>query len=113
MDKPKPIKSSVAQVIDFKYRTKGQRTYPRSLLGVIAHIRQTFFDSEWYIKAQEIFEAYPAENEPLAANIALESLGMSRAVNKPFVFVTTNETYSHRAMNIVNEYNLNPWILGS
>ena len=113
MDKPKPIKSSVAQVIDFKYRTKGQRTYPRSLLGVIAHIRQTFFDSEWYIKAQEIFEAYPAENEPLAANIALESLGMSRAVNKPFVFVTTNETYSHRAMNIVNEFNLNPWILGS
>ena len=113
MDKPKPIKSSVAQVIDFKYRTKGQRTYPRSLLGVIAHIRQTFFDSEWYIKAQEIFEAYPAENEPLAANIALESLGMSRTVNKPFVFVTTNETYSHRAMNIVNEFNLNPWILGS
>ena len=113
MDRPKPIKSSVAQVIDFKYRAKGQRTYPRSLLGVIAHIRQTFFDSEWYIKAQEIFEAYPAENEPLAANIALESLGMSRAVNKPFVFVTTNETYSHRAMNIVNEFNLNPWILGS
>ena len=91
MDKPKPIKSSVAQVIDFKYRAKGKRTYPRSLLGVIAHIRQTFFDSEWYVTAQEIFEAYPSDNEPLSSNVSLESLGISQAVNKPFVFITAND----------------------
>ena len=112
-NEPKPIKSSVAQIIDFKYREKGKRTYPRSLLGVIAHIRQTFYDSEWYLKAQEIYAAYPSENEPLASNISLESLGMSRAVNKPFVFITTDETYSQRAINISSEFDLNPWILGS
>ena len=38
-DSPRAINSSIGQVIDFKYRTKGTRTYPRSLLGVIAHIR--------------------------------------------------------------------------
>ena len=113
MDKPKPIKSSVAQVIDFKYRAKGKRTYPRSLLGVIAHIRQTFFDSEWYVTAQEIFEAYPSDNEPLSSNVSLESLGISQAVNKPFVFITANENYLNRAMNIAKEFNLNTWILGS
>jgi len=112
-DKPVPIKSSVAQVIDFRYRAKGKRTYPRSLLGVIAHIRQTFYDSEWYLKAQEIFEKYPAENEPLSSNISLEGLGMSRTLNKPFIFVTANENYSEKAMNIANEFNLTTWILGS
>ena len=112
-DKPKPIKSSVAQVIDFRYKEKGKRTYPRSLLGVIAHIRQNFYDSEWYLKAQEVFEKYPAENEPLSSNISLESLGMSRTLNKPFIFVTANENYSDKAINIANEFNLNTWILGS
>ena len=75
------------RVIDFKYRTKGTRTYPRSLLGVIAHIRQTFYDSDWYLKAQEIVQAYPTENEPISSNSSLESLGLSRALNKPFIFV--------------------------
>ena len=49
----------------------------------------------------------------LASNISLESLGISRAVNKPFVFITTNENYSNQAMNIANEFNLSTWILGS
>ena len=112
-DKPRPIKSSIAQVIDFRYRPKGKRTYPRSLLGIIAHIRQTFFDSEWYLKAQEIYEKYPDENEPLSSNISLEGLGMSRTLNKPFIFITTDENYSDKAMNIAKEFNLNTWILGS
>ena len=112
-DKPKPIKSSVAQVIDFKYKTKGRRTYPRSLLGIIAHIRQTFYDANWYIKAQKIYEDYPNENTPLSSNIAFESLGISQSVKKPFIFITADEHYSNRAINIANEFSLNSWIKGS
>ena len=66
-----------------------------------------------YLKSQEIYEKYPAENEPLSSNISLECLGMSRTLNKPFIFVTSNENYSDKAMNISNEFNLNTWILGS
>ena len=112
-DKPKPIKSSVAQVIDFKYKTKNKRTYPRSLLGIIAHIRQTFYDANWYMKAQKIYEDYPNENAPLSSNIAFESLGISQSIKKPFIFITTDEHYSNRAINIANEFNLNSWIKGS
>ena len=36
-DQLNSINSSVAQAIDFKYRAKKNREYPRSLLGVIAH----------------------------------------------------------------------------
>jgi len=111
-DSPRAINSSIAQVIDFKYRTKGARTYPRSLLGVIAHIRQTFYDSDWYLKAQEIVQAYPTENEPISSNSSLESLGLSRALNKPFIFVSSNENSNSRAMNISKEFGLTPWILG-
>jgi len=112
-DKPKPIKSSVAQVIDFKYKTKNKRTYPRSLLGIIAHIRQTFYDANWYMKAQKIYEDYPNENAPLSSNIAFESLGISQSIKKPFIFITTDEHYSNRAINIANEFSLNSWIKGS
>ena len=111
-DSPRAINSSIAQVIDFKYRTKGTRTYPRSLLGVIAHIRQTFYDSDWYLKAQEVVQAYPTENEPISSNSSLESLGLSRALNKPFIFVSSNENSNSRAMNISKEFGLTPWILG-
>ena len=110
---PKIINSSVAQVIDFKYQPKGKRTYPRSLLGVIAHIRQTFYDSEWYLKSQEIVQSYPAENRPLASNASLESLGLSRALEKPFAFISSDDNSASRLMNISKEFGLNPWILGS
>ena len=110
---PKAISSSVAQVIDFKYQPKGKRTYPRSLLGVIAHIRQTFYDSEWYLKSQEIVQSYPAENRPLASNASLESLGLSRALEKPFAFISSDDNSASRLMNISKEFGLNPWILGS
>ena len=82
-------------------------------MGVIAHIRQTFYDSDWYLKAQEIVQEYPSENEPMSSNSSLESLGLSRALDKPFVFISTNENSSSRAINIVKEFNLSPWILGS
>jgi len=110
---PKTINSSVAQVIDFKYQPKGKRTYPRSLLGVIAHIRQTFYDSEWYLKSQEIVQSYPAENRPLASNFSLESLGLTRALEKPFAFISSDDNSASRLMNISKEFKLNPWILGS
>ena len=112
-DQLNSINSSVAQVIDFKYRAKKNREYPRSLLGVIAHIRQTFYDSDWYLKAQEIVQEYPSENEPISSNSSLESLGLSRALNKPFVFISSNDNSSSRAINIVKEFKLSPWILGS
>ena len=110
---PKPINTSISQIIDFRYKSKNWRLFPRSLLGVIAHIRQTFYDSEWYLKAQKIFESYPDQNEPLVANITLESLGMSRELGIPFTFICSDENYSNRALNIANEFDLDIWIMGS
>ena len=112
-NKPKAINSSVAQVIDFKYKPKGKRTYPSSLLGVIAHIRQTFYDSEWYLKSQEIVQSYPSENRPLASNSSLESLGLSRALKKPFAFISSDDNSASKLINISKEFDLYPWILGS
>ena len=112
-DPPKPVQSSIAQVMDFKYGGWGEREYPSSLLGVIAHIRQTFIDAEWYGKAQQILEKYPDENEPIPSNVSFESIDMSRQLKKPFIFLTRDEHFAHRALNITKEFSLTPWLLGS
>ncbi|MEE2765147.1 MAG: amidohydrolase family protein [Candidatus Neomarinimicrobiota bacterium] len=112
-DPPKTVLSSIAQVMNFKYGGWGEKEYPSSLLGVIAHIRQTFIDAVWYGKAQQIIQKYPDENELIPSNISFESLEMARQLNKPFIFLTRDEHFAHRALNITKEFNLTPWLLGS
>ena len=112
-DPPQTVRSSIAQIMDFKYGGWKEREYPSSLLGVIAHIRQTFIDAEWYGKAQQIIEKYPDENEPIPSNISFESLDIARQLHKPFVFLTRDAHFAHRALNITKEFKLTPWLLGS
>ena len=52
------LKKDVAQVIEFKTTGWSDRSYPNSLLGVIAVIRQTFLDADWYYKSIQIIEKY-------------------------------------------------------
>ncbi|MFQ5630081.1 MAG: hypothetical protein ACE5I1_15040 [bacterium] len=44
----------------FRTRTGGMRDYPNSLMGVIALIRQTYLDAQWYEQAWSAYKAAPA-----------------------------------------------------
>ena len=88
------------------------RGYPNSTLGVIALIRQTLLDSEWYGNATNLINKFPEENEPINFNPSLYEIDNYRK-NKAFLFMAKEEHEVLRALNISKEYNLNPWILGS
>ncbi len=112
-DKPVSISESVSQVVEFMSGKWSDREYPNSLLGTIALIRQTFLDADWYAKSREITLKFPAENEPLDKNYSLESLYNFKSTNRPVLFHTKNEHSALRALNISDEFNLKPWLLGS
>ena len=106
------VSKDVAQVMTFKTGGWGE-PYPHSLLGIIAFIRQSLYDAEWFGKSTAIVEKYPDENEPIPLNPGLAALEIFRANHRPMLFMTQEEHGALRALNIAHEFNLNPWILSS
>ena len=107
------VAKDVSQVLEFKTSGWSDRGYPNSLLGVIAVMRQTFLDAEWYLRSLEIFEKYPEENELIPLNPSLSELGRYHANRLPILFMTKEEHSALRSLKIAEEFNLNPWLLGS
>ena len=110
---PVSLNPSVSQIMNFEYAGWDSKEYPHSLLGVIALMRQTFYDTRWYQESMEKLANYPEENEPIALNSALESLGQSMDGNQSFTFMTRDEQFALRGLKILKEFNLQPWLLGS
>ncbi len=107
------LRSEVAQHIAYEVDGWGSKKYPNALLGVVALLRQSLGDAEWYRKASEQTENYPQFNEPLAQNRDLEILGEWIVHKAPFVFETDHELTALRSFNIANEFELNCWLKGS
>ena len=109
----KSFKKDVAQIIDFKTTGWSDRSYPNSLLGVMALIRQTLMDADWYYNSTQIIEKYPEQNPLIPFHPSLSELSDFRLNRKPILFVTKEEHGALRSLKIADEFNLNPWILGS
>ena len=107
------IKNNVAQILEFKTSGWSERSYPNSLLGVIAVMRQTFLDADWYHKSTEILKNYPDENEPIALHPSLNELANFKLNRLPILFMTKEEHGALRSLTIAKEFNLSPWLLGS
>ena len=106
-------KKDVAQIIEFKATGWSDRSYPNSLLGVIAVIRQTLLDANWYQKSTQIIEKYPEQNTLIPFHPSLSQLADFQLNRKPMLFMTKEEHGALRALRIADEFNLSPWLLGS
>ena len=89
------------------------RTYPASALGVIAHMRQTFIDAEWYGRAHAAWAASPAGQDAPDFDPALEALLPNLSGKSPIIMQASNELFVMRAMRIAKEFELNMWYLDS
>lgn len=107
------VAKDVTQVIEFKTGGWADRGYPNSLLGVIAVMRQTFLDAQWYRRSTSIIKDFPEENESLPLNPSLAALANFQANRLPMLFMTRQDHSALRALNIADEFNLNPWLLAS
>ena len=105
------LRSGVAQHMSLAVDPR-RETYPTSLMGVIALVRQTLLDAEWYQKALEAYRKKPSlsrleTNEPLAA---LKDVPRG---DMPAVIETSDEQDFLRAHAIAKEFGLNLIVLGS
>ena len=103
------IKEPFAQHVSFA--TLGG-TYPQSLLGTFAAIRQIFYDAQ---RLQEIEKMYAAEPKGMKrpdADKSLEALFPAINGEMPVVFSANNETQIKRALELVKELKLKGMIAG-
>jgi imidazolonepropionase-like amidohydrolase len=68
------LKSDVFQHIAFEVHQAGERAYPGSLMGIIATVRQTFFDAQHYALDRADYSKNPQGRKRPEYNPALEAL---------------------------------------
>lgn len=98
------IKSPVAMQVAFNPRPTW--TYPDSLMGVIAFLRQRFMDAQQHAAARDVYERAPAGLQRPAENPALEALRPVLRRELPVVFVADSAAMMRRAQAIAREFNV-------
>lgn len=107
------IKNRVGQ--HFTFETSGgfdDPTYPNSLLGAIAVVRQSIIDARWYEQAQNAYRKNPAQTKP-EEDEGLTALLAAANGGEPLIFESSDELNFLRAVNIAKEFNLKLWVRGS
>ncbi len=98
------IKSPAGMQISFNPRPAW--TFPDSLMGVIAYIRQTMLDAQWYGNARAIYDKNPTVGQRPETSESLEAMQPVIAKNLPIVFVADTELMMRRAQKIANEFGI-------
>ncbi len=80
-----------------------EQSYPNSLMGSIAIIRQTFMDTDWYQKARAAMALNPNQEMP-EYNRACEAIAEAINNNEPFLFETGDKLTLLRANRIAKEF---------
>ena len=82
------VLEDAGQIVAFEHGSFGDDSYPGSLMGAIAVIRQTSLDADYYLAAWQRFRAAPALAPRPEANRALAALGAWVERGERAVFVT-------------------------
>ncbi len=104
------IKSPFAQHISFT--TLGGGSYPNSLLGTFAALRQMFYDAKRLQDIEKMYAASPKGMKRPDADKSLEALFPAITRQMPVVFNANNEREIIRAIDLIKEFNLNGIIAG-
>lgn len=96
------VKSKVAQHIAHELDPMSRGSYPGSLMGVIAQIRQSLYDAQWYQRALQS----PNKQQTPQLNDSLEALEPVLAGKQSVVYVADNEQAYQRIQKIRDEFKL-------
>lgn len=99
----------VAQHLANELEPASRGSYPGSLMGVIAQVRQSFYDAQWYLRASEskLKTQRPQLNDSLAA------LKPVLAGQQPVIYAADNEQSYQRIAKIRDEFKLNMILQGN
>jgi imidazolonepropionase-like amidohydrolase len=87
--------------------------YPQSLMGIIAAVRQTFFDAQHYFLEHQGYEKSPQGRKRPPFNPASQALGPALRKEMPVVFEPGSALMTDRAGRVGRELGLNFYILAS
>ena len=98
------VRDPAAQQISFNPRPAW--TYPDSLMGVVAYIKQNLLDAQQYSAAHAIYDRNPSGYRRPEDNASLQALGAVLRREVPVVFVADSESMMRRAEAMAREFNL-------
>jgi imidazolonepropionase-like amidohydrolase len=100
-----------ALALSFK-PTGGFFSFPGSLMGAIAYIRQVNWDTEWYQQAMPIYDAHPLGLERPAYDRTEQVLAGALARKELVLVPANNQIQILRALRLINEWQLHAAIDG-
>ena len=100
------LRPDVFQHLVFETRAGEERAYPSSLMGVIAAIRQVFFDAQHYALDQADFVKNPTSRPRPEFDPALEALAPAAAGKMPVLFEPGSALMVDRAAQMARELGL-------
>jgi imidazolonepropionase-like amidohydrolase len=106
------IKNPAAMQIAFTPRPGFFSAFPNSLMGVIAHIRQTLMDADQHQNARAIYERNPTGLRRPADNPSLEAFRPVMRRELPVVFMADTELAIRRVQALAKEFNFRYIISG-
>jgi imidazolonepropionase-like amidohydrolase len=110
------LRENIAQHISFDRgspQARRERTYPGSLMGVLALVRQTFLDAQWYEQANAAHQLNPVGQSRPETNEALAALDAAAQRSQPVIFEIDSDLNFLRVQKVANEFKLNWMVLGS
>jgi imidazolonepropionase-like amidohydrolase len=94
------------------FRTPPGNEYPRSLMGVFAHVRQTLLDAQHYQRAWDAFDRSGGKGKRPPTDPALSALRPCLEGKLPVIFEVDSRDEIGRALNFAEEFKLRPIIFG-
>ena len=109
------IRPDIAQSMSLARSPELEFTYPNSPMGVMALIRQTLHDADWYERAHATYAADPSGLERPESNAALEALEAAADGDQPLLFEARDEHEILRSLKFEYEedFSVETWIRGS
>jgi len=88
-------------------------TYPGSLMGAMALVRQTFLDAAWHEACERAWSADPGAGQPPVTSDALRALHAAAAGRTRTWLDATDDRNALRAAALASELRLDPVVVGS
>jgi imidazolonepropionase-like amidohydrolase len=105
------LRSPVAQHLAF--RPIGGNDYPRVLMGLVAHCRQTLLDAGHYQRLHKSYEEAGRVGPRPPLDPALAELGLALEGKQPVAFEADSRDDIHRGLDFAEEFKLRPILYGA
>ncbi|HBP17447.1 MAG TPA: hypothetical protein DEA08_06610, partial [Planctomycetes bacterium] len=105
------VRAEVAQHVAFEHGGWTSQSYPSSLMGAMALVRQSLMDAEHYAAAWDHYQASPLGRERPETNLSLAALASALSREVPFCLEAEDVNMLLRGASLFREFELVPWVV--